>query len=188
MQRRICDLLAKGNTDTVVFSAVGIGSSTFYEWLQDGNAAIVSEEQGLELTEDEAMLAEFAEAVSRARDKAQELAVAAIRNAILGYDSEEVVEETWFTTEEDGKGGTIKVPHTTTKRKRWHTAPDARIALEFLSRRYPDLWAKKADIEINNNQNNLILNADDIAAALAQVLAKKQDTLRNYPELTDGDD
>lgn len=180
---KLVSLLEKGNIDKVACAGAGIAESTFYLWMDLARELVVQEDY-TPTSEYERNALELLEATTRAREKAEEDAVAAVKNAILGYDSEEVTEEIWYSTDDKGE----QVEHKTTKTKRWHTAPDARIALDMLSRRNPQSWAKKADIEINNNQNNLILNADDIAAALAQVLAKKQDTLRNYPELTDGDD
>lgn len=176
----VARVLREGNTDAVACSRAKISTASFYSWLATGRD-VEKREDGAELTEHEARCLEFLEAVTSARDKAEEIAVSAVWQAIKGYDSAETTTEIWYRTEKDEKGKEIKVPVTTTRTKTWHTAPNPTIALEYLARTRPERWAKKADIQINNNNLNLI-TADDIESALERADEKRRRLLDQYSD------
>lgn len=186
LNRRLINKLAKqiaqGNTDAVAISNAGIGKTAFYGWLQI--AEEVKTKDASELTEHEVLCTEFAEAITRARDKAEGVAVAAVWLHIRGFESEEVVTETWYRKEKVD-GVEVEIPVTTTRTKRWHTAPNAQVALEFLARRRRDNWSKNPDVQITNNQ--LTITGDQLQAALLQAEQKQRELRDRYPELSEPD-
>ena len=73
LHTKIVDLVKGGNYAHVSAQACGIGNSTFYEWLETGEA---DKEAGKP-----SIFADLAEAISLARAEAQTLAVYAVRRA-----------------------------------------------------------------------------------------------------------
>jgi hypothetical protein len=115
----IAGLLRLGNYVGPVCRAVGIAESSYYAWLERGEAALEKVEEARSLAEDpdavdptlvldrrEARYAEFAEAVTRA-DARAEVTIAGIVS----------------------------------------TSEDPRVLLEFLGRRYPARWGRQDKIE-----------------------------------------
>ncbi len=138
--KTILTLVEAGNTDVDACLAGGVSTTTFYAWQQEVRE-VAEGKRDASTVSYYLEKVEFSDALTRARAIARQRAVEAIRNAIAGYDSKEVTIESGYR-DVDGKIIEVEI----TKTKSWRTAPDAKIALEYLARRYPDEWGKRVEL------------------------------------------
>lgn len=145
LQKDILDRLRAGSTIKSTCDSVGIGESTYYQWVDIGNAYLDGQDHDRmpRLVKDREAFAEFAEEATRAQ--AEGMITAAIRFK-QGMEPSESVSETTKTMTETrlDKNGT---PYEYTKRETTRTITkhpgDWRAAMEYLARRDPDNWARQ---------------------------------------------
>lgn len=112
-----------GNFLETAAAAAGVHPATVYRWLAD------ADKKGAP-----AAKREFRDALSRARAEAeQRLVGSAVKDAAGGFVTKRVTR-----TLRDG----------TTETEETYAAPNGRVALEFLSRAFPDRWARRNAIEV----------------------------------------
>ena len=94
LQAELVNLIAAGNYDATAASAVGISSSTFYRWLEQGERASSGRYR------------EFWEAVTRARARAEVEAVSVLKTAAQSGDWRAAVE--WLARKHPDRWGRAK--------------------------------------------------------------------------------
>jgi hypothetical protein len=119
---RIVQAIRDGNFQVVAAEVGGVGESTFYRWLQQGEA------------EPAGIYKEFWEAVTRARYEAEQDNVANVQKAARGHDAVKVVEEV-------GADGQVKRTTTTWREYDW------RAAAWYLERSFPERWGHRQKLE-----------------------------------------
>ena len=148
-----------GVTVRDICNYVGIGESTYYQWLAVGNAYLDGEEHNKmpRLVKDREALAEFALTVIRAQSAGMVHAVARFRDGMNPSESNtthvEVSTETRLRTIRHPDGRVEELPYEHTKRTEKQIVArspgDWRAAMEYLGRRNPEEWARqKIDAEI----------------------------------------
>lgn len=159
LQHKICKYIKYGYTYDGACTAAGINISTFYAWKAKGEKA----KSGKFL--------EFSEAIQAANISARSLLEAAAHKCALGGYK---ITET--KTETDAKGNT-KI--TVTEKI---AAPDGRIALAILERRFPDDWAKKDKVDITTGDQPLNVQMfGSIGLGTGEGLPTGSETLINQP-------
>ena len=178
LQKQIVKLLEQGNNIEDVCSQVGITSRTYYNWRERGEVVDKLLDSVDELPEEELLYFQFFQATTRALQNAKVKAVSAIYGAISGQKTVEkrtlVFKEKRFHTGEDGKHEPYDYERTTTSTKTIQHAPDARTAIEYLKRRYPDEWSDRLRIdvdpgllkELESLANNAKVTLTDLVTAL----------------------
>ena len=158
LQRELVDALAAGAYIETACAYVGLGTTTFYRWMQQGEQAehdlahmpllddipdnVPEDERARLLRERRRAWAakaradkpyrEFREAVTRASARAEVTALAAVRTAALRAEQAVVVRKAGGVEE------VITVPDYGTR---------TRAAIEFLKRRFPDRWTDRQRVE-----------------------------------------
>jgi transposase-like protein len=154
LQGKIVKLLKQGISVEDVCSQVGIAVSTYYNWIGRGQALADQLDADPEtfVPADERPFLEFLEAVTRALQNAKVKAIGAIYGAIQGQKtvekSKSTFEEIRWRQTKDGKKP-YKYRRTSTSEKVIQHAPDSRIAIEYLKRRYPDEWSDRLRIDVD---------------------------------------
>lgn len=146
--RTLEQLLSDGNTDKDACAAAGITTTTFYNWLKQGEQATWGK------------FSDFSDTVTRARATARQRAVAALKSAMVGGQTVETYSELITETRhrKDGTPYTVELKKTT-KREINHQ-PDFRAAVEYLKRRDAEHWSEK----INHEQHVTIEHVYESAA------------------------
>ena len=78
---RICKAVADAHTYAYAAAAAGIGERTLYRYMSEGDEALMRFENGEELTEPDALLAQFAMMLSEAQQVAEERLLGRIEKA-----------------------------------------------------------------------------------------------------------
>lgn len=144
---RIIGLIEDGNHLRTACAAAGVGESTFYGWLTKGeDAKDEAERTGRPVPDAQRVYAEFVEAVSRARARAEVKAVSVVERSMVGG----------FVTSEkplvDVDGQAVQDPHTgEVLYERTYQPPDGRLALAYLERARPQEWsrAQSSKVEVS---------------------------------------
>jgi hypothetical protein len=84
---RIVELVQAGNYVETSAKAAGIHKSTYYSWMNRGEAAAEAEGRGDPVSDDDAAFADFYRQVSQAEGVAEAEAVAAVRAADKGWQA-----------------------------------------------------------------------------------------------------
>lgn len=163
--QRVHDSIAAGNTEAVAAGAAGLGTRTHWRYLQRGQAAdlalaarlenewaddqidqlaVMDEDTALRLVEhlvpeDERPFWRYWHAVTRARDRAEERAVALVMEAAVGYEVRETVTKQVL----DREGKIVTLTETRTRVEK-----DWRAAFAWLERRRHREWGKRTAIEL----------------------------------------
>jgi len=167
IQEAIVTRLKTGATIKATCDSVGLGETTYHQWVAVGNAYLEGEKHAKmpRLVVEREALAEFAEQTTRARSDGMIHAAARFREGM--NPSESVTEHTETTTEtrlrtvkrEDGATEQVPYEHIkeTTKRIVSHQPGDWRAAMEYLARRDPAEWARqKLEIKVETWQDEYI--------------------------------
>jgi hypothetical protein len=144
VREKILARLAAGSTIRTTCDSVGVGESTYFEWVEIGNAYI-NEQPHERMPEDEAekqAFAEFAEASTRAVADGLIQAAIAFRQGMNPSKSTSDTTETLEETRLDKEGKPYTYRKTITKRTTTQTPGDWRAAMEYLARRDPENWAR----------------------------------------------
>lgn len=165
LRKSIEKLIANGGTDVDVCRAVGIDNSTLYLWLAIGNAIINDEVHARKPeTEDEQLpYVEFVEAVSRARAKAQLLAIAAFRSGLLPSKIVQTFTETITETRLKKDGTEFEYKKTIERTSITKNPPDWRAGEAWAKRRDPDNWSGKDQLDVTSGGEKISLSADLLA-------------------------
>lgn len=151
LQVKITKMLSKGYTDADVCHAVNIGTSTFYLWLNIGQACIDGQrhERKPDNPDDQTRFVDFVEAVTRARSKASQRAVDAFRTGLATTQVVQEETETFTETRLDSQGKPYDYTRTTTRKRIIKNPPDWRAGEAWLKRRDPDNWTGKENVSIS---------------------------------------
>ncbi len=123
--------LESGLTDKDTCALVGIGVSTFYEWVQDGRDGGSAEKL------------EFAEAVTRARGRALAAATTNLVKGMLPSHTTTTTTEQFTETRLDSRGRPYEYRRVTQRDATTTNPGDWRAAVEYLKRRDPAQWADR---------------------------------------------
>lgn len=119
----IVEAVRTGNYLETAAAAAGIGTTTLYRWLAEGEAADAPRDKR-----------EFREAVTRARAEAETSMVGIVHRAAAGGALL--------------KESTRTLPDGSEVTERQYAPPDGRTALEFMSRAFPDRWPRRSAVEV----------------------------------------
>ncbi|GAA3253012.1 hypothetical protein [Nonomuraea helvata] len=151
LQDQLCRHLAAGHFLGMAAELCGVGRSTVHRWMAEGEGEDAPTE-----------LRAFREAVTRARAKAADVLIAAaLADAVGGV----------LVREAERPDGT---------RERAWSQPNGRIALDLLSRMFPDDWRPVKAVEVSGPQGgpvNLTHNEaviENIRARVAKSRARRQ--------------
>lgn len=169
LQLKIIERLSTGATIKATCDSVGIGISTYYRWLEIGNAYLSDEphERMPRKVADRVAFGEFGEAVTRAVASGMITAAECFYNGMQPSETKsvmtETVEETRLRKVKDTDGKIVEEPYTY-KRKiirktTTHAPGDWRAAMEYLARRDPENWARPAPqkTEISHDGDKIII-------------------------------
>ena len=174
MQSKIITRLSAGSTIKATCDSVGIGVSTFYQWLEIGNAHLdgVPHDRMPRLIAERDAYAEFAESATRAQADGMIQAAIRFREGMNPSESEAVTTETQVETRlrkvKNKDGSIVEEPYeykkTITRKTVTHNPGDWRAAMEYLARRDPANWANAQkhtgadgkDIAIKHTWENMI--------------------------------
>lgn len=141
---RLLNAVRTGNYFETACAIAGIAPSTGYGWVHRGQAeaerrrsgltAADRRDAGLPSAASEQRFVEFAEALATARGELEQRIVAAVMRSSIGGVTTKKVKRTL-------KDGTVEEEETV-------TAPDGRVALEFLARAFPGNWARRQALEV----------------------------------------
>lgn len=159
LQKKICTLLAKGSTDKDACAMVGIATSTFYKWLATGDHE--------NATDDQAAYVAFSEAVSRARARANDRAIAAFRGGLMTSAIRETISEEFTETRLKKDGSEYEYKSTTTKTVLKKMPPDWRAGEAWLKRRDKANWSER--YEHTGEDGEPIRHSVDIQSALNKI-------------------
>lgn len=134
LQSKIVKLLKTGVTVTDACASTGIHKSTFYDWIERGEAG------------DEAF-ADFSDAVSRAHVNAKVVAIGTLRTAMSPYNQTTRRTETFTETRFNRQGEQYEYKRETVTKTITRMQGDWRAAVEYLKRRFPDEWADHLKVE-----------------------------------------
>lgn len=155
LQGKIVKLLKQGISVEDVCSQVGIAKATYYNWIERGQALADQLDADPEtfVPADERPFLDFLDAVTRALENAKVRAIGAIYGAIQGQKtvetSETIFEETRYRKTKGGESEPYTYRQKRTSKKVIQHAPDSRIAIEYLKRRYPDEWSDRLRIDVD---------------------------------------
>ena len=135
-QSEIVKLIETGAPIADACSTAGIAESTFYDWMNRGEAG-------------EPEFSEFSKAVTRARTAARLVAVKALRHAMSPYKETTKTVETFTETRVGRDGKPYDYIRKTERETTTLYAGDWRAALEYLRRRDPANWQPPTKIEVN---------------------------------------
>lgn len=112
-----------GNYVETAAAYAGVNRATVFRWLKEADQPGAGRS-----------LVEFRDAVQRARAESEIRVVGQIQRVIMGG---QVLKEITRT-----------MPDGATETEKTYAAPDGRVALEFMSRAYPDRWARRSALEV----------------------------------------
>jgi hypothetical protein len=153
MQAKIIERLAAGSTIKTTCDSVGIGETTYYQWIAVGNAHLdgLPHEKMPRAIVDRDALAKFAEEATRAIANGMITAAIRFKEGMNPSESESVTTETSVETrlrKVKKDGAIIEEPYeyrkTVTRKTVTHNPGDWRAAMEYLARRDPENWARTA--------------------------------------------
>lgn len=145
LRQKIIERLQAGATIKATCESVGLGTSTYYEWLDIGRAHLSGEThyrmpRNLVERQD---LADFAEATTRAIADAFIHASIAFKQGMSPSKTVATTSETTEETRVNPKTGELYTYRKTINRTTTTQAPgDWRAAMEYLARRDPEEWAR----------------------------------------------
>ncbi|MCK9600243.1 MAG: hypothetical protein M0R06_14460 [Sphaerochaeta sp.] len=134
VQQTVCDFIAEGAYVERACQAAGIGQSTFFRWLEQGEK------------ETSGPYREFWEATKKAEATAEQERIARIRAAGIGGA---VVSRTTITKRNRDGGETTTVTEV-------YQAPAWQADAWYLERRYPEAWAKRERHELTGKDGGAI--------------------------------
>lgn len=146
MADRIVTAVRAGNYLETAAHYAGVHPATVFRWLKEAD-------------DDDAPASKvrFREAVNRARAESEIRVVGQIQRVIMGG---QVLREVTRTMPDGG-----------TETERHYAPPDGRVALEFMSRAYPDRWARRSAIEVSGPDGGPIqVEQGRVIATLAERL------------------
>lgn len=143
-REKILQRLAAGSTIKTTCDSVGIGVSTYMEWLEIGQAHLAGEDHRHmpKTIEERDAFSEFSEATTRALADGLIQAAIAFRQGMNPSKSTSDTTETLEETRLDKEGKPYIYRKTITKRTVTQTPGDWRAAMEYLARRDPENWAR----------------------------------------------
>lgn len=146
---------------------VGVHPNTVRRWIVEGEADGATPAKR-----------EFCEALARARAEAEVRIVAGVAKAALGGTLTKKV----VRTLRDGS----------TETEETYTPPDGRVGLEFLSRAFPDRWARRSAIEVTGAdggplQMEVSSSVEVLAERLHAALSVSAGELESGPDVVDGE-
>ncbi len=146
IRRKILARLRAGATVKATCDSVGIGQSTYFEWLEIGRAYTggLPHDRMPRKTVDRQAYAEFVEATTRAAAGGLIRATVAFRRGMNPSKNTSVTTETFEETRLDKEGKPYLYRKTVTREFIEHVPGDWRAAMEYLARRDPDNWARVA--------------------------------------------
>lgn len=145
LQKQICTAIADGCVIRDVCRAFNISKSSYYNWMKLGRDGVTGEEDG------GPNYVEFLDAVTRAKAKANNLAVKTLRSALKPRKSTSKSTEVFTETRFDRKGEKYEYKKTTTRNTITVEAPDWKAAVEYLKRRDPKHWSEKHNVDVTSN-------------------------------------
>lgn len=156
VQQKIIERLQAGSTIKATCDSVGLGVSTFYQWIEIGEAYLagLDHERMPRLIAEREAYAEFAEATTRAQADGLIQAAVRFRQGMNPYDTESVTTETLEETRLDKEGKPYTYRKTVTKKTVAHFPGDWRAAAEYLARRDPENWARQAPQKLEHTGPN----------------------------------
>lgn len=154
LKKQIVKLLQQGNSVEDVCSQIGISDRTYYNWRERGEAAAkqLDADSAADTPPDEIPFLQFFQATTRALQNAKVKAVGAVYSAIQGQKTVEkstvIFTETRYRKTKEGSEP-YTYQQTKTSTKTIQHAPDARTAIEYLKRRFPDEWSDRLRIDVD---------------------------------------
>lgn len=135
VRERILSSIRVGNYLDAAAAYAGVHAASVYRWLARGEQEHQRRDAGEppDPTEDE--FCEFCEAVTRARADAEMRMVGVVQRAAVGG---QVIKDVTRTLR-DG----------TQEREQQWTAPDGRVALDYLSRAFPHRWTRRQALHVS---------------------------------------
>lgn len=151
LQQKIIERLQAGSTIKATCDSVGLGVSTFYQWVEIGEAYLagLDHDRMPRLIVEREAYAEFAEGTTRAQADGLIQAAVRFRQGMNPYDTESVTTETLEETRLDKDGKPYTYRKTITKKTIAHFPGDWRAAAEYLARRDPENWARQAPQKVD---------------------------------------
>lgn len=143
-RKAILERLSAGSTIKATCDSVGVGVSTYMEWLEIGRAHLNDEphDRMPRLIAEREAFAEFVEATTRAAADGMIRAAIAFRQGMNPSESVANTTETFEETRLDKDGKPYIYRKTVAKRTVTTTPGDWRAAMEYLARRDPENWAR----------------------------------------------
>lgn len=146
-REKLISLLKIGITDKDACPQAGISVSTFYDWVDIGDA-VREDRLHDRMPKDEEtrqLYLEFSDSVSRARSESNGVAVVAFRTGLRPSEILEETVDTFTETRLDRNGVPYEYTRTTKKVTTRKLPADWRAGADWLRRRDPDNWSDKID-------------------------------------------
>ena len=175
LAKDIVALVEAGNYVETAAKAHGIGRSTMWEWLQKGAEATRALAAGEHLPERARGYADFADALTRARARAEVNAIEVVRRVMQGGH---LIEETPLVTRD---GRLVRDESGQILYSRRYAQPDGRLALEYAARSAPERWGRAATgcLDIPSHDAEPVrADATDVIESLVTRLAAIRDQRR----------
>jgi hypothetical protein len=133
-QAKIVACVEKGATVADACAVSGVSETAFYEWMQRGR-------------EGDTGYAEFADAVTRAREAAKVTAIETLHSAMLPTRTVSTTKEVYTETRVNMYGSPYEYKKATERTTVTVAPGDWRAAVEYLKRRYREEWSEKSIVE-----------------------------------------
>jgi hypothetical protein len=145
VQLMIIERLGAGATIKATCDSVGIGTSTFYQWIDIGKAYRngIDHDRMPRLIKDREIYADFADETTRAQADGMITAAIQFKKGMLPQDSKTTTTKTTTETRVDKNGELYDYTKTETTYTTTHHPGDWRAAMEYLARRDPENWARQ---------------------------------------------
>lgn len=162
---RIVEIVSIGGYFEEACAAAGVTRETGYEWLRRGADAHARQARNpsVRLTAHEVRCMEFSDAKARGEAEWEAQALASLEQAARGGRK-----LTTTTTKSRAVGDGQVVVETTTRVE--EQAPDVRVTMWRLERRFPDRYARR--LEVTGQDGAPLLTLDERAASLAEHAAE----------------
>lgn len=164
---RLLDAIRTGNYFDTACAVAGVHRDTAYGWVRRGQAEAERRQAGLTAADrrennlptaaSEQKYVDFSDALTTARGELEQRMVGAVVRSSVGGSVTKQVKRTL-------KDGTVEEETTV-------TAPDGRVALEFLARAFPGNWARRQSLEVEVTPGQ---GAGAVAAEGAELLLARR--------------
>lgn len=176
IRKKILACLRAGSTVKATCDSVGVGVSTYFEWLEIGRAHLsgTSHARMPRKVAERDDYAEFAEATTRATANGLVHAAAAFRRGMNASQGVSTITETIEETRLDKEGKPYAYRKMVVRETVEHVPGDWRAAMEYLARRDPENWAR-TNPQKHEHSGEVGLSWKDVIKAAEEYDAERGD-------------